>query len=78
MNRSQLVTLFIAVALVVSAGSYLANVTQRRAFVKESQKTAAKTCVALRKVLETFEQQEHPTGDRKRAFQESLSLVEDC
>lgn len=78
MNRSQLVTLFIAVALVVSAGSYLANVTQRRASVKESQKIAAKTCVALRKVLETFEQQEHPTGDRKKAFSNALRLVEDC
>ena len=81
MTRSQLVTLFIMVALVCSAGSYLANTMQRRSSVRETQQTSAKTCIALRNVLLTFKTQEQKAGantTRLLAYDQSLNLVRDC
>ena len=85
MSRAQVVSLLICVACVVAGGTYLANLQTRREAVgaaqRETREVSEKTCLALRRVLTTFQTQEKEAGAnarRLRAYDDALALVEDC
>lgn len=81
MPRSQLVTLFVVVALVVAGGTYLANIQTRRDSAAQTQRTIIRACTALKNVLVVFRKQEKEAGAsaaRLKVYDESLELVGEC